>query len=215
MPVTLRPVTELRRTGPFTAWPLAEADPPDTLAISGRLTFAEVSWVMATLADVHADDDAPAEADADLVVTHLLCQDTLVMWGGLTLDDSSTGVTIAPGCCCGVEDWREWAGALGGESPWLGHDPSPWIELDGDRLRVWQDEGFGDQSASGAQPAFVDLPVAAFPELLRSAHHDLRGFLARVGEWADVVAPALSADLVRGLDDALGVSAPLEIVPPR
>lgn len=160
--------------------------------------------MLATLADLHVPDCE--ELDADTIVRRLLDQDTLIAPGGLELHDLSTGVTVAPGCCSGLEDWRAWSKALSGDDVWLGHDPAPSIAVNGDRMRVWQDGGLGESAPEGD---FVDLPVALFPALLGSVQHDLVGLLGRVGEWADGGTPSLAGELVRKLDEALSISEPL------
>ncbi|MBT2229926.1 hypothetical protein [Nonomuraea sp. NEAU-A123] len=159
--------------------------------------------MMATLADLHVPDCE--ELDADTIVGRLLEQDALIAPGGLELHDLSTGVTIIPGCCSGLEDWRAWSEALSGDDVWLGHDPAPSIAVNGDRMRIRQDGGLGEGSDS------VDVPVALFPALLRTVQQDLVGFLGRVGEWADGVTPSPAAALVRKLDEALSISGPLKI----
>ncbi|MFG1684499.1 hypothetical protein ACGFNP_30335 [Nonomuraea sp. NPDC049269] len=191
---------EVRTPDPFGAWPLAECDAFSGLALSALVSPAEVGTVMATLADVHVPDCE--ELDADTIVRRLLEQDALIAPGGLELHDPSTGVTIVPGCCSGLEDWRAWSEAPAGGDVWLGHDPAPSIAVNGDRLRVRQDGGPGEGGD------FVDVPVALFPALLETVHHDLVGFLGRVEEWADGVTSSLSAALVRRLDEALSISEP-------
>ncbi|MEU4326953.1 hypothetical protein [Nonomuraea dietziae] len=168
-----------------------------SLEISGELTAADLEAALSVLAD-----------EAQDVVGELLDRDGLIATGGLELHDGRTGVTITPGCCSGLEDWRTWAEALDGRSPWMGHDPSPSIEVDGDLMRVWQNGGLGE-SRSGC--ACVELPVAALPPLLLAVQSDLMGFLRRVEQWADAVAPTLSARLVAKVDDALAISAPLDL----
>ncbi|MBB4936523.1 hypothetical protein FHR32_000828 [Streptosporangium album] len=150
------PMVEIRPIDVFQAWMVADLDAFSTIAISGHLTPAEIGAVIATLAEVHLRDEDGldlAEADASTVIRALLEQDDLILPGGLEVRDLNAGPAIVPGCCCGLESWREWSQVLSGEYPWLGHDPTPRIALDGDRIRVWQDshvEG-GDS---------VDLPVA-------------------------------------------------------
>ncbi|MFI9536170.1 hypothetical protein ACIG56_23325 [Nocardia fusca] len=33
--------------------------------------------------------------------------------------DMITGMAAVPGCCAGLEDWRDWGQVLTGGSPWL------------------------------------------------------------------------------------------------
>ncbi|WP_318218799.1 hypothetical protein [Streptomyces sp. SCL15-6] len=122
--------------------------------------------------------------------------------GGLRIRDTASGVTVAPGCCSGLEDWRDWLGLVNGEEPWLGHDPTPHIEHLGAKVRLWPDEDPSEKS-------FIDLPLDQLPELLGSVRDQLVGFLAAVEAWAAQHAPALAARLVAKLDEDLAISAPL------
>lgn len=205
--VRIIPMVEMRSIEAFHAWPVAHLDAFRTIAISGRLTPAEIGAVIATLTYVHlrAKDGLDlAEADAGTVIRGLLDRDGLILPGGLEVRDLNADTAVVPGCCCGLESWREWSQVLDGKGLWLGHDPTPWIELDGDGIRVWQDS----RAEDGAS---VDLPTAALPVLLRSVHQDLQGFLHAVGEWAGSTVPSLAADLMLMLDQAFDISKPLKI----
>ncbi|MFI0217065.1 hypothetical protein [Streptomyces lydicus] len=86
---------------------------------------------MATLVDHNSrpsTDERPV-ADAGEQLRRLLQQEKLIAPGGLRLREIDIDVTVRPGCCCGLEDWRDWLGLLEGDVPWLGHDPSPAIEV--------------------------------------------------------------------------------------
>ena len=68
------------------------------------------------------------------------------------------GVTIEPGCCCGVEDWWDWRNAFDDPSQVsLGHDPGPVVERHGAAFRVWQDGGPPLDLGHGIGP-YVDYP---------------------------------------------------------
>jgi hypothetical protein len=44
---------------------------------------------------------------------------------------------IGPSCCCGLEGWKAWLDILTtGQSPWMGHDPAPFVELLGEQVCV-------------------------------------------------------------------------------
>ena len=61
----------------------------------------------------------------NLMIAH---EDNFIAPGGLIARENT--FILFPGCCCGLEAWREW-GQLhqGANSPWLGHDPDPWIDI--------------------------------------------------------------------------------------
>lgn len=73
----------------------------------------------------------------------LVAEFTEIAPGGLAI--SSGDVWMSPSCCCGLERWRSWHKLLraSAESPWLGHDPAPWVECIGDGFMVWADGGLG------------------------------------------------------------------------
>src|SRR5579859_4713922 len=75
--------------------------------------------------------------------------------GGLAAIDERQ--QIEPSCCSGLEGWREWHQLLTtpDQSPWMGHDPAPWIERSGTDFLVWPDGGLSDAvgpSAAAMQP---------------------------------------------------------------
>ncbi|MEV4160643.1 hypothetical protein [Nonomuraea dietziae] len=77
-------------------YPVMEVDGfKRSLEISGELTAADLEAALSVLAD-----------EAQDVVAELLDRDGLIATGGLKLHDGRTGVTITPGCCSGLEDWR-------------------------------------------------------------------------------------------------------------
>ncbi len=61
-------------------------------------------------------------------------------------------VTIFPSCCCGLEAWREWTRVtVTGDSPWLGHDPAPWVDVSEDGVTIWADGGLSDAAPPDTQ----------------------------------------------------------------
>ena len=124
----------------------------------------------------------------------------LFIQGGLVATDTDTGVVVVPGCCAGLESWREWWWIVeDGSQPELGHDPTPVIEPVGDLLRVWQDEDVRD--------AHVDIPRAALPGLLSDVERDLKAFLGPLRAWAVDAGVGDRADaLVAAVDHGLAFS---------
>ncbi|MEU8158775.1 hypothetical protein [Micromonospora parva] len=45
----------------------------------------------------------------DEVVNALLAEDFLIAAGGLRVRGGTIGTVVTPGCCAGLEDWRDWA----------------------------------------------------------------------------------------------------------
>eukprot|EP00112_Aurelia_sp_Birch-Aquarium-sp1_P008686 Seg19621.2 transcript_id=Seg19621.2/GoldUCD/mRNA.D3Y31 product="hypothetical protein" protein_id=Seg19621.2/GoldUCD/D3Y31 len=110
----------------------------------------------------------------DDLITELREEDEFAVYGGFQISDGS--VTIGPSCCCGLENWREWRELLNdGVSPWLGHDPTAWAELDEGYVVVWPDEGRAG--------ACVRVSKSEYSEKLAVAEEQLCGFLKKLNEW--------------------------------
>ena len=120
-----------------------------------------------------------------------------------------------PGCCCGLEDWREWIRVLTDGSPRLGHDPGPEVEVIGLDLRVWHDGGPNRERGRWADKwaeQRVDFPCRELPRLLLGVQRDLVGFLNALAEWAEQtgIGPRGTA-LVEMIDQNFAATAPLEL----
>jgi hypothetical protein len=149
-----------------------------------ELTSATGAGVIARVVAMLAVYNRIADADTiEEVAAALEGAERLILPGGLIASDG--GVAILPSCCCGLESWRDWAEvAPGAASPWLGHDPEPWVECGPDRAIVWEDIGDTPNLRSVS---------ASYPEIaaaLRAAQADLAGFTERLSEWLSSHAPA-------------------------
>lgn len=102
---------------------------------------------------------------------------------------------------------------VSGDSPWLGHDPGPEVELVSDGLRVWQDGGPNRHRGRWAG-VHVDLPHRALPGLLNGVQRDLVGFLEALTRWATRVGlQQRGAALVEAIDKNFAITAPLDVEP--
>lgn len=166
------------------------------LALSGRMTRDEVATALAAIAEYGEDEDFGPE------MLHALLDDELITTaGGLEVRDTGTGVEIKPGCCAGLESWRDWSELLDGQVPWLGHSPQPGVEFVADAVRVSQDAELPDSPA-------CEIPVADLPELLGRVRQDLVGFLELVRRWAP---DGLGERLASRFDEDFHISAPLQV----
>ncbi|WP_327176581.1 hypothetical protein OG599_15585 [Streptomyces sp. NBC_01335] len=206
-------VLETSNTADFSLWPVADLPPYRFMALSGRISSLEVGSALAILADYNAqaDDDDIPPADAGEALRGLLETDMVIAQGGLSVHDTRTDVTVRPGCCFGLEDWREWLHVAAGETVWLGHDPSPRLEHADGVVRLWQD-GADARNAPSVQP--VEIVVGELPALLRTVQEDLQGFLALAEQWAAHHVPGLAGELSARLDEGLTIGAPLVIGAP-
>jgi hypothetical protein len=201
-------VLETPDTVDFALWPVADLPPYQFMTLSGRISPLEVGTALAMLADYNLrtrNDDRPA-MDADELIRHLLEVDMAIAQGGLRFHDTTTNVTVNPGCCFGLEDWRAWLDVADGETPWLGHDPSPRLEHADEVVRLWPDGGGAPEAPSGRA---VEIAVGDLPKILHTVQEGLKGFLSLAMEWAARHVPTLAVELVAKLDEDLAISAPL------
>lgn len=121
---------------------------------------------------------------------------------GLRVTDNSTGITFLPGCCDGLEDWRDWhrlvdsGGLLG-----FGHDPvSPVAERFGDAVRL-------TVNAEQSDSPVIELSLAELRRLLAGAERDLADFLALAADWVGRYLPGRRAPVTAALARALDLPA--------
>ncbi|MFC9028710.1 hypothetical protein [Streptomyces arboris] len=204
----MEPVLEVPAPDGFGLWPVAGTTPSGFLPLGGELSSAEVGTAVMAIAacnDVDPDGDRPPRpATAPGSFLHgLLTFDDLFAAGGLRVTDHSTGVTFAPGCCDGLEDWRDWyrladhGGLLG-----FGHDPvSPVAERCGDTVRLTVD-------AERSDSPVIELPASELRRLLTGVERDLAGFLALANVWAARYLPGHRAPVTAALARVLGLRPP-------
>ncbi|WP_229818870.1 hypothetical protein [Streptomyces lateritius] len=210
--IVMQPVLETYASDGFAFWPVAEGQPFGYLALSGGLTSAEVGTAVRRIAECNdidpdpnaGDDRPPRPADRLGSFLHgLLTFDSLFAAGGLRVTDSSTGVTLLPGCCNGLENWRDWSTVLDGSGPvFFGHDPDPGAELFGDTVRLVIDV---EQSDSPV----IELPAIELRRLLGGVERDLADFLALTAEWASRQLPDHSHSVVAALARVLDLPTPV------
>ncbi|MFE5142946.1 hypothetical protein ACFRDV_35740 [Streptomyces fagopyri] len=208
MVLIVNAVLETPDTVDSSFWPVADLPPHQFMALSGRMSPLEVGTSLAMLVDSNSqpgDEDRPP-TDAGEAIRHLLKVDKVIARGGLRVHDTRTNVTVRPGCCCGLEDWREWLDVANGETLWLGHDPSPRLEYGGETVQLWPDGGAAQETPSGPP---IEIMVADLSSILQIVHEELRGFLSVTKQWARSHVPTLAEDLVARLGEDLAVTGPL------
>lgn len=150
-----------------------------------------------------ADDHPPRPADPLGALLHgLLTMEDLVAFGGLRAADTTSGITLLPGCCNGLEERRDWLGVLDG-SGWasFGHDPSPLAERHGDAVRLTVDADRDDSPV-------IKLPAGELRHLLTGAERDLTEFLHLAAAWTVRQLPGQAALVASTLARALDLPAP-------
>lgn len=204
----MQPVLETRAPDGFDLWPVAETESSGFLPLNARLSPVEVGTaVMRIVAcnDVDPDGDRPPRPAAalDSFLHGLLTFDDLFAAGGLRVTDTSTGVTFLPGCCDGLEDWRDWHRFVdGGGLLGFGHDPvSPVAERFGDTVRL-------TVNAEQHDSAVIELSVTGLRRLLAGAERDLRDFLTLATDWSSTHLPGHCVPVTAALARVLDLPAP-------
>jgi hypothetical protein len=165
---------------------LPSATPAGPIRLNASTPPDEIALVVALLVEhVGAQDVASFEALLEVFPS--------IVSGGLRASDDDHEIT--PGCCCGLEMWREWHLLLSSsQSPWLGHDPDAWVEIQGDTFIVWSDGPEGHGVAGGALES-VRFTRAELGAALGAVEADLRGFLERLRSWGNDIQPGLGNSL--------------------
>ena len=105
--------------------------------------------------------------------------------GGFAVTDGER--LIGPSCCCGLETWHEWLDALTTrQSPWMGHDPAPFVEFQEERVSIWAD---GDQGGSSRNGSPITFSASAFDTAVKQAARELSEFEEPLRRWLSVHAP--------------------------
>ncbi|WP_434445202.1 hypothetical protein [Lentzea sp. E54] len=163
------------------------------LVLSGRMTRHEFDTALAAIDEYNRDEDSPEPC------LGLLERELIIMSGGLAVRDTETGVRIGPGCCFGLEDWRDWGGLLDGEVPWLGHSPTPGVEVAAGVVTLRQDE----ERAGGPT---CQIAIAELPGHLECVRQDLIGFVELVRKWAP---HGIGEELAARFDQDFRIGEPL------
>ncbi|MGA6172022.1 hypothetical protein ACPEIF_17460 [Streptomyces sp. NPDC012600] len=206
--IVMQPVLETYAPDGFALWPVAGVEPFGFLPLSGELSPAEVGSAVMRIADcndIDPDGDRPPRpADAHGSFLHgLLTFGHLFAAGGLRVTDTSTGVAFLPGCCDGLEDWRDWYRLIDDGGPLgFGHAPvSPVAERFGDTVRL-------TVNAEQSDSPVIELSVTALRDLLAGAERDLAEFLALAADWASRHLPDHRAPVTAALARLVGLPAP-------
>jgi hypothetical protein len=190
----------------FTAWPIAEPSSDRFLALSGQMSLAEVGTAMAVILSYNGlSVDSVTDLTGAQLVQHLADAEVLIAPGGLRFRDTATNAQVAPGCCFGLENWRDWLEVVRGQEPWLGHSPALRLEHGGQLIRLAQD----DQNDSPFLA--VEININELPGLLTSVQQQLSGFLELAQQWTTNTTPQLTVPFIAALDEHLKINEALDI----
>ena len=126
----------------------------------------------------------------------ILKRNVLVLAGGIVARKGD--FVLLPGCCSGIETWSDWRGIKkNGHSPWMGHDPDPWIDTSGERAVLY--EAFGKGAAS-AEAGYDEIQSA-----LDGAEKDLRRFIVALEDWLKREGAGNAAAVAEKIRTAYGI----------
>ncbi|MER5631803.1 hypothetical protein [Streptomyces nitrosporeus] len=201
----MQPVPEILAADDFALWQVGEHESYGYLVLHGKLTLAEVGTAVMRIADCNAfepeEEHGPCPTDPLGMFLHgLLTMPDLFAAGGFRVTDDATGTAfVEPGCCNGLDSWRDWLEVLDGTGcSSFGHDPSSVAERVGDTVRLTLDAYAEDGSPE------TELPVEQVRALVAGAQQDVRDFLGLAGTWAGRNLPAHAAAVTDALARALG-----------
>lgn len=191
---------------PVLPWKTANINPYQSNFLSADMTFEEVGLFVVAVAkygDQYNTDFSGLDKDA--LVAMILKRDGPVIGGGIAILGESDEDSIYPGCCCGLEGWRDWFRFLEeGHSPWMGHDPSPYfMKTDQGKIHAWLDSDLCGDMPAGSPDLIIDKAV--FTESLKQVERDLVGFLDVLRAWAEHENIAEADRLVETIDKAFDI----------
>ena len=180
--LTMTPVVAApSRRLPF-AW--AKADPAHAwLALSGASEDADIALLVGILAHLN---DVPPDATLVEAIDLLGEVEPFTIDGGLMI--RAGDFVVEPGCCGVLSDWRGWVDlAPGALTPWMGHDPAPWVQTAPEVALIHADGGTeNDRPVDGEH---VRVSYAEIAEALAAAVGELEGFQGRLEDWLARHAP--------------------------
>ncbi|WP_327436646.1 hypothetical protein OG279_38345 (plasmid) [Streptomyces sp. NBC_01201] len=201
----MQPVLEISAADDFALWPVGEHESYGYLVLNGELTPAEIGTAVMQIAACNdsepEEEHGPCPTDPLGTFLHgLLTMPDLFSAGGFRVTDNATDtVFVEPGCCNGLETWRDWLEVLNATGySYFGHDPSSMAERLGDIVRLTLDAHETDNSP------VIELSVDQIRTLVTGAQQDLQDFLSLAETWAEQHLPThaavVTAALARALD---------------
>lgn len=137
------------------------------------------------------------------ILKEILEADSLALAGGIQAVFEEQ--VISPSCCCGLEGWREWQDFLKtGETPWLGHDPSPWLEQIDGVIRIWSEGGLGDSMKNAFK---IEVERPAFERALQAVEQDLLGFRYCIESWSESIGFEQARELAEKVEQSFQIGA--------
>ncbi|WUS63765.1 hypothetical protein OG618_10100 [Kitasatospora sp. NBC_01246] len=208
--IEMQPVLETPGRDGFDLWPVGPYEPYGFLPLGAAMSPADVGTAVMQIADHNEAEPGPGEEPAGSgdpagrFLHGLLTSEYPVAPGGLRVFAPATGTVLRPGCCNGLEEWRDWYEVLDGDGFALfGHDPTPQARREGTLVRLTPDGAVRDGPV-------IELPLDGLRRLVTGAADELAAFLRLADAWAAEHHPDRRAPLAAALARAVGLGADTE-----
>ena len=110
-------------------------------------------------------------------IDSLFKEEELALVGGLLFEQND--LKISASCCADFQDWIIVVEDIKRKvSPWMGHDPDPWFEFEGDKIILWSDEVEREDIYS------IQLTQQEFEQQLNIAKQELQFFIDKIELFA-------------------------------
>lgn len=200
----LEAVVERSHDATFSLWKIAPPAASPFIRLWRGMSDEEVGTVVAEFIQL---EEITSAVSPTVALQKVIESESLILAGGIRAVEEDKHIEINPGCCCGLEGWRQWLYLNEGDyCLWLGHDTSPWVERIGNGYRVWIDSWVTERSLNGL--SFIDFSPEELNQSLQQVSADLLVFLSRLTDWANRIEPTLAGALVTKIDKELSISAP-------
>ncbi|MCB9760125.1 MAG: hypothetical protein H6739_09855 [Alphaproteobacteria bacterium] len=174
------------------AWPVRQPFPwPHrqgsflSFRLDGACTGVDMGTLLAALITQTSNDPSkPWGGDWDAVL------DSQVLLGGGMVLLHQGALRMAPGCCCGLEEWPAWRDLadLGGET-WNGHDPYAKAVMERERGRVvFHAFGVDADPEATEDERLTEVSVDLYRRLVAHTEADLCAFFALWARFLERVA---------------------------
>lgn len=158
------------------------------IRIYSGISDEEIGSVMLSACLLSSEDTIKETASETLKA--FVSDEGFVLEGGLFFKENDE-IKVGPGCCCGLEDWREWFNVPSGKvDMWTGHDPQSLIEINDGVIKIWNDREEKVENQS------IEFTVEEMIEHLDKVEKDLNNFLFRLGQWVKNIAPEIEKRVV-------------------
>ena len=110
-------------------------------------------------------------------IDSLFEEEEVALVGGLLFEQND--LKIGASCCAEFQDWIAVVEDIKRQvSPWMGHDPDPWFEFEGDKIILWSDEEGRENIYS------IQLTQQELGQQLSIAKQELQYFINKIELFA-------------------------------